>query len=176
MDDLTDDQPVEEHPQCRQMLLDGRRGVVGCQLRQVTGHVIALDGVQAQLIFLRPGEGPHGVMMISRLCVLVGEIVSEEGEKPLGGFLAWSAMTAGRMKLLLVVGGAALTWDVGTSSVLMPGLSGDNVRYAVVCDMAVTADEPETLMPGLGDQQAVEGIAVVMRKRFHGEGMGNGHG
>jgi hypothetical protein len=79
----------------------------------------------------------------------------------------WSAMTAGRMKPVPAVAKAP-AWDVGTSSVLMSGLSGDDVWHAVACDMAVAADEFETLMPGLGDQQPVEGIAMVMRQGLDG--------
>jgi hypothetical protein len=45
---LADDQPVEEHPQGRQVLLDGGGGVPGRQLGQVAGDVVTLDGVQAQ--------------------------------------------------------------------------------------------------------------------------------
>jgi hypothetical protein len=85
-------------------------------------------------------------------------------------FSPWSAMTAGRMKPPPAARAVALAWDMGSSSVLIPGLSGDDVGHAVACDMAVAADEFETLMPGLGDQQTVEGIAVVMRQRFHCQG------
>ncbi len=38
--------------------------------------------------FPRPGEEPHGVAVISRPRVGVGDGVGEEGEKPLGGLVA----------------------------------------------------------------------------------------
>jgi hypothetical protein len=42
-----------------------------------------------------------------------------------------------------------------------PSASGDDVGHAVACDMRIAADQPEVFVAGLGDQEAVEGIAVV---------------
>ena len=40
--------------------------------------------------------------------------------------------------------------------------SADDMGHAVAGDVAIAADEMEALMTGLGDQQAVERVAVMM--------------
>ena len=48
-----------------------------------------------------------------------------------------------------------------------------NQFYALISrDMRITGDEFEPLMPGLGDQQSVERIAMMSRQRFDGQGVG----
>src|SRR5271157_1226502 len=88
VDDLPGDQPVEEHPQACQVLLDGWRSVAGRQFGQIGRYAIALDSGQAQALGVRPGEKPHGVAVIAGSRVLVGDGVGEEGEEPLSGLVA----------------------------------------------------------------------------------------
>ena len=44
--------------------------------------------------------------------------------------------------------------------------------HAVACDMLIAADEFKSLVPGLGDQQAVERVAVVIAAGFRRPGRG----
>ena len=88
---------------------------------------------------------------------------------------SWSAIVTGTVNLGMPMMRAP-AWDDGTSSVLMLGLSSDNVGHVVARDMAVAADEFETLMPCLGDQQAVERVAVMRWQRFDGQGVRDGDG
>src|SRR5208337_544777 len=55
---------------------------------QVGGYVVTLDLGQAEALGMRPGEEPHCVAVVGRPRVLVRNGVGEEGEKPLGGFVA----------------------------------------------------------------------------------------
>jgi hypothetical protein len=88
VDDLAGDMPVEQHPQRGEVLLDGGGGMTGRQLGQVRRYVIALDRGQAQALGLYPGEDPHGVAVIRRPRVPVGNLVGEEGKELLGGLVA----------------------------------------------------------------------------------------
>ena len=52
--------------------------------------------------------------------------------------------------------------------------SGDDVRHAVERNVRVAADQLEALVAGLGNQEAVERVAVVRRQRFDGQGVWDG--
>src|SRR5271166_3067155 len=52
--------------------------------------------------------------------------------------------------------------------------SGDDVRHAVERNVCVAADQLEALVAGLGNQEAVERVAVVRRQRFDSQGVWDG--
>ena len=85
---LAGDEPVEEHPQAGQVLLDSGCGVVGGEIGQVGGDVVALDRGQGEAAFLGPGEEAEAIAVVGRPRVLVGDGVGEEGKEPLTGLVA----------------------------------------------------------------------------------------
>ena len=50
------------------------------------------------------------------------------------------------------------------------------MQHVVAGDVPVAADQLETLMASLGDQEPVERIAVVGRQGCDGQGLRDGHG
>ena len=88
LDDLADDEPVVEHADGRQVLLDRGRGHGLAQLLDVGRDVVALDVPELEAAVAAPGEEPPGVAVVGRPSIRVPDIVGEEGEESLGGPLA----------------------------------------------------------------------------------------
>ena len=62
---LANHEPVEQHPDGRQVLLDGRRGVDRRQLLDVRGHQHRLDLLKRQALGLAPiGKPPDCPVVI----------------------------------------------------------------------------------------------------------------
>jgi hypothetical protein len=99
----------------------------------------------------------QGVQGAARV-FLLGMVSVKKVKNRSAALSSWSAIVAGNVNPGMPVA-RVVAWDAGTSLVLMPVLSGDDVGHAVAGDMAIAADKSEALVPCLGDQQAVEQIA-----------------
>jgi hypothetical protein len=86
--DLTDDEPVEQHPHRRELLLDrGRRDLV-LQLLYICGDVMGADRRRRQAAVIAPGEEPVAGPGIRSAGVRVADVGSEKFDVAPGGFLA----------------------------------------------------------------------------------------
>ena len=76
--DLADDEPVEEHPECREVLLDARRRERGRELLDVGRDDHRLDLVESEASALAPpGEAAHG-REVGKAGVPVPDVGGEE--------------------------------------------------------------------------------------------------
>ena len=83
--DLADDEPVEEHPECREVLFDGRGRQLPRELLDVGRDRHGLDLVEGEVSALAPlGEAPNG-REVREARVPVPNVGGEElPEAPLG--------------------------------------------------------------------------------------------
>ena len=84
---LADHEPIEQHPDGRQVLLDGRRGVDRRQLLDVCGHQHRLDLLKRQALDLAPIGKPVGGRQVRRARVRVSDIGSKKFPKPFFGLV-----------------------------------------------------------------------------------------
>ena len=84
-EDLADDEPVEEHPQRREVLLDGRRRTRGCELLEVGCDYHGLDLAQSEASALAPLREPAHGREVGEARVRIPDVGGEElPEAPLG--------------------------------------------------------------------------------------------
>ena len=82
-EDLADDQPVEQHADRGEVLLDGRLGGRGLQRLDIGGDVDRLDVDELDdAVLLEPGEEMAGGPVIGHPGVLVADVGGEEFEEP----------------------------------------------------------------------------------------------
>ena len=84
---LADYEPVEQHPDGRQVLLDGRRCVDRRQLLDVRGNQHRLDLLEHQALDLAPIGKPVGGRQVRHARVRVSDVGSEKFPKPSFGFV-----------------------------------------------------------------------------------------
>jgi hypothetical protein len=89
-DDLTGHQPIEQHPNARQMLFDRRFLEIRSKRLDIGRDVQRLDvGQLADLVLLAPGEEPAGGRHVGHACVPVtdggGEELQEAPRRMLAG-------------------------------------------------------------------------------------------
>ena len=88
-DDLAGDQPVEQHADGGQVLLDGRLLEILAQRLDIGGDMQRLDiGDLADLVLVAPGEEPAAGPVIGRAGVLVADGRGEEFEEAARGVVA----------------------------------------------------------------------------------------
>jgi hypothetical protein len=81
-DDLPDDQPVEQHAQCREVLLDGRSSIPARQGLNIGRDVMRADGVErADAVPVEAGEEAAHRDAIGGPGVRVADVGSEEIDK-----------------------------------------------------------------------------------------------
>ena len=85
--DLADNQPVEQHADGRQVLLDGRRREGLRQLLDLGSHPHRLDPVQRQAPDVTPVGEPVCSCQVSRARVRVADVGCEEFPEPVLGFI-----------------------------------------------------------------------------------------
>ena len=85
--DLADNQPIEQHADGRQVLLDGRRRVGLRQLLDVGGHQHRLNPVQRQAPDLAPVGEPVDGRQVGHARVRVTDVGGEEFPEPGFGFI-----------------------------------------------------------------------------------------
>jgi hypothetical protein len=86
--DLADDQPVEQHADRRELLLDRRRRDLDLQLLYISGDVVRPDRRRRQTAVFAPGEKPVARSGIGAARVRVADVGGEEFDIAPGGFLA----------------------------------------------------------------------------------------
>ena len=96
-DDLAGDQPIEQHADGGQVLLDRRLLEVLAERLDIGGDVERLDiGDLADLVLVAPGEEPHGGAIVRHARVFVADGGGEEFQKAARGLVAGaSAITRG---------------------------------------------------------------------------------
>ena len=88
-DDLAGDQPVEQHADGGQVLLDRRLLKILAERLDIGGDVQRLDiGDLADMVLVAPGEEPHGGAIIGHAGVLVADRRGEEFQEPARGLVA----------------------------------------------------------------------------------------
>ncbi len=88
-DDLADDEPVEQHADGGEMLLDRRLLEILPKGLDIGGDVQRLDiGEVADLVMIAPGEEPDAGMIIRHAGVFVADGGGEELEEAAGGLVA----------------------------------------------------------------------------------------
>ena len=88
-DDLAGDQPVEQHADGGEVLLDRRLFEILAERLDIGGDVQRLDiGDLADLVPVAPGEEPHGGVVIGLPRVLVADGGGEEFQEAARGLVA----------------------------------------------------------------------------------------
>ena len=88
-DDLAGDQPVEQHADGGEVLLDRRLLEILAERLDIGGDVQRLDvGELADLVLVAPGEEPHDGPVIGHARVLVADGGGEEFEEAARGLVA----------------------------------------------------------------------------------------
>ncbi len=88
-DDLAGDQPIDQHADRGEVLLDGWLLEVLTERLDIGGDMQRLDiGNFADLVLIDPGEEPHGGAVIGLPCVLVADGGGEEFQKAARGLFA----------------------------------------------------------------------------------------
>jgi len=88
-EDLAGDQPIDQHADGGQVLLDGRLLEILAERLNIGGDMQRLDvGDLADLMPVAPGEEPHDGMVISLPRVLVADGGGEEFQKAARGLVA----------------------------------------------------------------------------------------
>ena len=76
--DLTRNQPIEQHPDCGELLLDRRRRDLGLQLLDIGADIMRPDRRRRQAAILAPGEEPAARASIGAARVRVTDVGGEE--------------------------------------------------------------------------------------------------
>ena len=84
---LADHEPIEQHPDGRQVLLDGRRCVDRRQLLDVRGNQHRLDLLKRQALDLAPIGKPVGGRQVRHARVRVSDVDCEKFPKPFFDFV-----------------------------------------------------------------------------------------
>ena len=76
--DLTRDQPIKQHPDRGELLLDRRRRDLGLQLLDIGADIMRPDRRRHQASVFAPGEEPVARPRVSSACVRVADVGREE--------------------------------------------------------------------------------------------------
>jgi hypothetical protein len=95
-DDLAGDEPVEQHADGGEVLLDRRLFEILAERLDIGGDMQRLDiGDLTEFVLIAPGEEPHDGVVIGRPRVLVADGGGEELQKAARGLSPASAITRG---------------------------------------------------------------------------------
>ena len=125
---LAGDEPVEQHPHGRKLLLHARRPVVLLQLLHPGCHIERPDGRERQTAIFAPGKKPGARPRVSPTCVVVVDVGGEEFDVAPAGRVVVSVpggMMAGSMrKMHLRRGGGSVILIISWRRILRINLRG----------------------------------------------------
>jgi len=97
VDHMPGDKPVEQHAECGQVLLDGRRRNLGLQILDEGGDMKRLDaGKLIEISLSAPGGEAPGGVHVSPAGMIVIDLAGEEFQDALCGFRCGREERAGR--------------------------------------------------------------------------------